>query len=72
MKLVLLDEMNVVSNEVVASHYSKVISLLKEAIETKSQVILLKYQSVRVARVHKETEMSPFLLSISELGVLHL
>ena len=24
------------------------------------------------ARVHKATEMSPFLLSISELGVLHL
>jgi len=51
MKLVLLDEMNVVSNEVVASHYSKVISLLKEAIETKSQVILLKYQSVSTESV---------------------
>jgi len=51
MKLVLLDEMNVVSNEVVASHYSKIISLLKEAIETKSQVILLKYQSVSTESV---------------------
>jgi len=51
MKLVLLDEMNVVSNEVVASHYSKVISLLEEAIETKSQVILLKYQSASTESV---------------------
>ena len=50
-KLVLLDEMNVVSNEVVASHYSKVISLLKEAIEIKSQVVLLKYQSASTESV---------------------
>jgi predicted DNA-binding transcriptional regulator YafY len=50
-KLVLLDEMNVVSNEIVASHYSKVISLLKEAIETKSQVVLLKYQSASTESV---------------------
>ena len=50
-KLVLLDEMNVASNEIVASHYSKVISLLKEAIETKSQVVLLKYQSASTESV---------------------
>ena len=50
-KLVLLDEMNVASNEIVASHYSKVISLLKEAIETKSQVLLLKYQSASTESV---------------------
>jgi proteasome accessory factor C len=50
-KLVLLDEMNVTSNEIVASHYSKVISKLQEAIETKSQVILLKYQSASTESV---------------------
>ena len=50
-KLVLLDEMNVVSNEVVASHYSKVISLLKESIEIKSQVLLIKYQSASTESV---------------------
>jgi proteasome accessory factor C len=50
-KLILLDEMNVASNEIVASHYSKVISLLKEAIETKSQVVLLKYQSASTESV---------------------
>jgi predicted DNA-binding transcriptional regulator YafY len=50
-KLVLLDEMNVVSNEVVASHYSKVISKLQEAIDTKSQVILIKYQSASTESV---------------------
>jgi proteasome accessory factor C len=50
-KLVLLDEMNVASNEIVASHYSKIISLLKEAIEIKSQVILLKYQSASTESV---------------------
>jgi hypothetical protein len=50
-KLVLLDEMNVVSNEVVASHYSKVISLLKDAIETQSQVLLIKYQSASTESV---------------------
>ena len=50
-KLVLLDEMNVASNEIVASHYSKVISLLKEAIETKSQVKLSKYQSASTESV---------------------
>lgn len=50
-KLVLLDEMNVVSNEVVASHYSKVISKLQEALETKSQVILSKYQSASTESV---------------------
>ncbi len=50
-KLVLLDEMNVASNEIVASHYSKVISLLKDAIETKSQVILSKYQSASTESV---------------------
>jgi predicted DNA-binding transcriptional regulator YafY len=51
MKLVLLDEKNVVSNEIVASHYSKVISLLKESIETKSQVLLIKYQSASTESV---------------------
>ncbi len=50
-KLLLLDEMNVASNEIVASHYSKVISLLKEAIETKSQIVLLKYQSASTESV---------------------
>jgi proteasome accessory factor C len=50
-KLVLLDEMNVASNEIVANHYSKVISKLQEAIETKSQVILLKYQSASTESV---------------------
>ncbi len=50
-KLVLLDEMNVASNEIVAVHYSKVISLLKEAIETKSQVVLLRYQSASTESV---------------------
>lgn len=50
-KLVLLDEMNVTSNEIVASHYSKVISKLQEAIETKSQVILSKYQSASTESV---------------------
>ena len=50
-KLVLLDEMNVVSNEVVASHYSKVISKLQEAIETQSQVVLSKYQSASTESV---------------------
>lgn len=50
-KLVLLDEMNVVSNEIVAIHYSKVISKLQEAIETKSQVVLLKYQSASTESV---------------------
>lgn len=50
-KLVLLDEMNVASNEIVASHYSKVISKLQEAIETKSQVVLLKYQSASTESV---------------------
>jgi predicted DNA-binding transcriptional regulator YafY len=50
-KLVLLDEMNVASNEIVASHYSKVISKLHEAIETKSQVILSKYQSANTESV---------------------
>ena len=44
-KLVLLDEMNVASNEIAVTHYSKVISLLQESIETKSQVLLIKYQS---------------------------
>jgi predicted DNA-binding transcriptional regulator YafY len=51
MKLVLLDEMNVASNEIVASHYSKVISLLQESIETKSQVLLIKYQSASTESV---------------------
>jgi len=50
-KLVLLDEMNVASNEIVASHYSKVISKLQEAIETQSQVILSKYQSASTESV---------------------
>jgi proteasome accessory factor C len=50
-KLVLLDEMNVASNEIVASHYSKVISKLQEAIETKSQIILSKYQSASTESV---------------------
>lgn len=50
-KLVLLDEMNVASNEIVSSHYSKIISKLQEAIETKSQVILLKYQSASTESV---------------------
>ena len=50
-KLVLLDEMNVTSNEIVASHYSKVISKLQEAIETKSQVVLSKYQSASTESV---------------------
>lgn len=50
-KLVLLDEMNVASNEIVASHYSKVISNLQEAIDTKSQVILSKYQSASTESV---------------------
>jgi predicted DNA-binding transcriptional regulator YafY len=50
-KLVLLDEMNVASNEIVASHYSKVISLLQESIETKSQVLLIKYQSASTESV---------------------
>ncbi len=50
-KLVFLDEMNVVSNEIVASHYSKVISKLQEAIETQSQVILSKYQSASTESV---------------------
>jgi predicted DNA-binding transcriptional regulator YafY len=50
-KLVLLDEMNVASNEIMASHYSKVISKLQEAIETKSQVILSKYQSASTESV---------------------
>ena len=50
-KLVLLDEMNVASNEIVASHYSKVISKLQEAIDTKSQVILFKYQSASTESV---------------------
>ena len=50
-KLVLLDEMNVASNEIVASHYSKVISKLQEAIDTKSQVILSKYQSASTESV---------------------
>jgi predicted DNA-binding transcriptional regulator YafY len=48
---VLLDEMNVASNEIVASHYSKVISKLQEAIETQSQVILSKYQSASTESV---------------------
>jgi predicted DNA-binding transcriptional regulator YafY len=50
-KLVLLDEMNVASNEIVASHYSKVISLLQESIETKSKVLLVKYQSASTESV---------------------
>jgi predicted DNA-binding transcriptional regulator YafY len=50
-KLVLLDEMNVASNEIVASHYSKVISKLQEAIDTKLQVILSKYQSASTESV---------------------
>ncbi len=50
-KLVLLDEMNVASKEIVASHYSKVISKLQEAIETKSQVLLIKYQSASTESV---------------------
>ncbi len=50
-KLVLLDEMNVASNEIVASHYSKVISKLQEAIDTKSQVLLFKYQSASTESV---------------------
>ena len=50
-KLVLLDEMNIASNEIVASHYSKVISKLQEAIETQSQVILSKYQSASTESV---------------------
>jgi predicted DNA-binding transcriptional regulator YafY len=50
-KLVLLDEMNVASNEIVASHYSKVISKLQEAIDTKSQVMLSKYQSASTESV---------------------
>lgn len=50
-KLVLLEEMNVASNEIVASHYSKVISKLREAIETKSKVILSKYQSASTESV---------------------
>ena len=50
-KLVLLDEMNVASNEIVASHYSKVISKLQDAIETQSQVILSKYQSASTESV---------------------
>jgi predicted DNA-binding transcriptional regulator YafY len=50
-KLVLLNEMNVASNEIVASHYSKVISQLQESIETKSQVLLIKYQSASTESV---------------------
>jgi proteasome accessory factor C len=50
-KLVLLDEMNVASNEIVASHYSKVISKLQEAIETQFQVVLSKYQSASTESV---------------------
>lgn len=51
-KLVLLNEMNVASNEIVASHYSKVISQLQESIETKSQVLLIKYQSASTESVY--------------------
>ncbi len=50
-KLVLLNEMNVASNEIVASHYSKVISKIQEAIDTQSQVILSKYQSASTESV---------------------
>ena len=31
-------------NEIVASHYSKIISTIKEALKSKSQVLLVKYQ----------------------------
>jgi predicted DNA-binding transcriptional regulator YafY len=50
-KLVLLEEMNVASNEIVASHYSKIISKLQEAKETQSQVVLIKYQSASTESV---------------------
>jgi proteasome accessory factor C len=50
-KLVLLDEMKVASNEILASHYSKVISKLQEAKETQSQVLLIKYQSASTESV---------------------
>ncbi len=67
-KLVLLDEMNVTSNEIVASHYSKVISKLQEAIEVKSQVILTKYQSASTESV-SDRLVEPVSFSSNFVGI---
>lgn len=72
-KLVLLNEMNVASNEIVASHYSKVISKIQESIDTKSQVILSKYQSASTEsvsdRLVEPVSFSPAFDSITAFEV---
>jgi proteasome accessory factor C len=50
-KLESLGELNAASNEIVASHYSKIISRIKEALEAKCQVLLVKYQSASTESV---------------------
>jgi len=50
-KLESLGELNAASNEIVASHYSKIISKIKEALESKCQVLLVKYQSASTESV---------------------
>ena len=67
-KLVLLDEMNVASNEIVASNYSKVISQLQESIETKSQVLLIKYQSASTESV-SDRLVEPVSFSLNFDGI---
>ncbi len=50
-KLDSMSELNAASNEIVASHYSKIISRIKEALEAKCQVLLVKYQSASTESV---------------------
>ena len=67
-KLEFLDELHVVSVEIVASHYSKVISMIKEAIETRSQVMLIKYQSASTERV-TDRLIEPVSFSVNFDGI---
>jgi predicted DNA-binding transcriptional regulator YafY len=50
-KLESLGELNAASNEIVSSHYSKIISRIKEALEAKCQLLLVKYQSASTESV---------------------
>lgn len=45
LKLITNKDLNVISEEIVASNASKLISIIKEAIENKKQIVLEKYQS---------------------------
>lgn len=50
-KLNSLNELNIISNSIVQSHSSKIIGLIKESIENRLQIILVKYQSASTESV---------------------